>query len=107
MLALRQGAPAILLVASSCGQSTVGADYRSPAADAKLDAIVQSTRAGGDEDLPRIIEQLDSDDPAVRMSAESALLQLTGERRGYRHYDSKQDRDAAIERWTTDGATDG
>lgn len=99
MLALRQGAPALLLVASSCGPSTAEADYRSSSGNSKLEAIVESAREGDEADLTRLVEQLDSDDPVVRMAAATTLEQLTGKTFGYRHFDSEEERRAAIRLW--------
>jgi hypothetical protein len=65
----------------------------------KLYAI---TRAGQQKDasaIPDLIQQLDSDDAAVRMYAIGALHRITGERKGYVYYAPQADRDAAIERW--------
>lgn len=65
----------------------------------KLYAI---TRAGQRQDasaIPNLIQQLDSDDAAVRMYAIGALHRITGERKGYVYYAPQTDRDAAIERW--------
>ncbi|MAE63080.1 MAG: hypothetical protein CMJ18_02305 [Phycisphaeraceae bacterium] len=66
----------------------------------KLYAIV---RAGSDADhdsIPHLIEQLDHDDPAVRMFAIVALERITGDRLGYNPYAPLHGRRAAVERWT-------
>jgi HEAT repeat protein len=74
-----------------------GFDAANPAA--KLYAI---QRAGLREDrskIPQLIEQLDSDDPAVRLFAIEALERMTGERRGYKPYDPPHRRAEAVDRW--------
>ena len=48
---------------------------------------------------PLIVEQLDSDDPAVRLIAIAALEKLTGETYGYHYDDPPFLREPAIERW--------
>ena len=47
----------------------------------------------------QLVEQLNSDDAAVRFTAIMTLKQLTGETYGYRIGDSSAVRAAAIERW--------
>jgi hypothetical protein len=74
-----------------------GFDAANPAA--KLYAI---QRAGLREDrskIPQLVEQLDSDDPAVRLFAIEALERITGETRGYKPYDPPHRRTQAIDRW--------
>ena len=98
---MRHGAlllPACLLCAS-CGASTAEADFRSPASSAKLDAITEAARRDDRGDVARLVEQLDSVDPAVRMTAQEALLRLTGTTHGYRYDDPLPERQAAIRRW--------
>ncbi len=46
-----------------------------------------------------LIESLASDDPAVRLYANQALVRLSGQDFGYRAYDDDSSRQAAIERW--------
>ncbi len=61
------------------------------------------TRAGEDRNpaaIPQLVAKLDSDDPAVRMLAIVALERITGARLGYNPYDSGEDRQPAIDRWT-------
>lgn len=50
-------------------------------------------------DIPELIEQLDSSDPAVRMFAAEALQALTGETLGYQFSDPELDRRDATDRW--------
>ncbi len=52
------------------------------------------------EDLAALIEQLDSDDPAVRMLAHDRLESLTGEDFGFRYDDRPDLREEAVERWS-------
>ena len=47
---------------------------------------------------PLIVEQLDSDDPAVRFMAIAALKKLTGETYGYHYEDPPSLREPAIPR---------
>ncbi len=88
-------------VATSCATSSLAGGLDSPVPAARLRAIEQA-RAGGDRSpatLRRLIEQLDSDDAAVRLVAITALEELTGETYGYRHDDPVAARRAAVARW--------
>lgn len=74
-----------------------GFNSRDPAA--KLYAI---QRAGEQRDrsaIPHLIEQLNSDDEAVRMFAIIALEKITGTRLGYSPYDPAWKREPAVKRW--------
>ncbi|MFA7235331.1 MAG: HEAT repeat domain-containing protein [Phycisphaeraceae bacterium] len=74
-----------------------GFDSRDPAA--KLYAI---QRAGEQRDrsaIPHLIEQLNSDDEAVRMFAIIALEKITGTRLGYSPYDPAWKREPAVGEW--------
>ena len=62
-------------------------------------AIEYATAQGDPAAIKDLIEELDSDDPAVRYMAISALERLTGQTYGYRHYDSVMQRRDAIARW--------
>ena len=64
-----------------------------------FDRIERAMRTSDRSAIPKIIQQLDSDDPAVRLLAISALERLTGETRGYRYDDPRYLRDSAIHRW--------
>jgi len=74
-----------------------GFDSAQPAA--KLYAIRRAGAARNSDAVPKLIEQLDSDDPAVRMFAIEALARITGERRGYGPYAPPYERDMAVARW--------
>ncbi len=91
----------LLLLLCSCGPAMTegGFDAASPAA--RSHAIEQAARAGDLDAVPKIVEQLDADDPAIRMLAIDALHRLTGETYGFHHYDPPHERHAAIQRWVT------
>ena len=89
---------AALMVACTPRAREGGFHAADPAA--KLYAI---HRAGDRRDagaVPDLIEQLDHDDPAVRMLAIGALERITGERHGYDPSAPPAARRAAIEQWT-------
>lgn len=74
-----------------------------------LYAIQEAGESGDRSKLPRLVESLENDDPAVRMMAMVALENITGERLGYRPYASSVKRAPAVARWQDvirQGATD-
>jgi hypothetical protein len=88
-----------VLLAGACTAPTTRADFDSPHPTASLHAI---ERAGAERDrtaTASLVEQLDSDDPMVRMLALEALLRIEGETHGYWHGDPPHVRRAAIEQW--------
>ena len=83
----------------SCGQPAISGGFDSPMSAARLHALGKAARTGDRSDIKRIVELLDSDDAAVRLLAISTLERLTGETFGYRHYDSRSEREASIQQW--------
>ncbi len=67
----------------------------------KLYAIRRAGQGRDPSMIGGLVEQLDSDDPVVRMMAIVALSRITGTRMGYNPYASLVDRRAAIETWVT------
>jgi HEAT repeat protein len=86
-------------VLGACAPPASKGGFDSPDPAAKLYAIERAMKRGDQAAVPRIVEQLDSDDPAVRMLAISALEKLTGETRGYRYDDPPYVRQDAVRRW--------
>jgi HEAT repeat protein len=83
----------------SCGPAASEGGFDSANSSAKLYAIEQAVRDGDRSAIRRIVEQLDSDDPAVRFIAIATLQRLTGETYGYRDFDPEPVRREAIQRW--------
>lgn len=86
---------ASVAAAGGCG-TAVAPSFSDPTPEARIGAIAAS-EAG--PDLARIVENLSSDDAAVRMAAIGKLRRRTGETLGYRFDDPWPDRQAAIDRW--------
>ena len=57
-------------------------------------AAAKSRRA-----IVALVKRLYDEDPAIRLSAISALEDITGETMGYRSYESEVKRAAAVKRW--------
>lgn len=93
------GVLAICTALMSCGPAATSGGFDSPNPAAKMYAIESAARQGDRSAVRRIVEQLDSDDPAVRSLAIAALQRLTGETFGYRDFDPPDQRRLAIQRW--------
>lgn len=81
-----------------CG-TTVGGSFEDPTPQARIEAIERACASGDPAALPRIVENLASDDAAVRLAAIGALRRMTGEELGYRFDAPEIERRAAIDRW--------
>jgi hypothetical protein len=71
----------------------------SDSAPIAIPAIKAAAKDDNRRAIPRLIEFLDSHDPAIRFAAISALQHLTGEDLGYRYYACESDRRASVARW--------
>jgi hypothetical protein len=67
--------------------------------DVKIPAIQQAVRTKDKKAVPVLVNDLDSDDPAVRFYAIEALRRLTGDTMGYNYYEDEDVRKPAVERW--------
>jgi len=82
-----------------CTPRATEAEFDSANPAAKLYAIQKAGQKRDADKIPALIEQLNSDDPAVRMYAIIALEKITGTRLNYSPYDPPWRRANAIERW--------
>ena len=98
---IRRVAPLIILplLTFSCAPPAREGGFESRNSAAKMYAMEQAVIAGDRNAAKDIVEQLDSDDPAVRMMAIESLQRLTGKTLGYDHSASRAERREAIERW--------
>ena len=91
---------AAALLLGACAPSATEAKFDSPHSSSRLYAIENAMQRGDTTAVPQIVEQLDSDDPVVRMMAIEALKVLNdGETYDYRFDDPHLQRQAAIRRW--------
>ncbi len=65
----------------------------------RIAAIHDAARSGDRELLPLLVERLSDAHDEVSFFAIIALRKRTGKTFGYRYYDSREDRQQAIERW--------
>ncbi|MHC5005637.1 MAG: hypothetical protein ACYTJ0_21260 [Planctomycetota bacterium] len=98
----RRGALAAVLTVpatASCGPPDL-TQYTSDVAPAeKVRRAAASAEDRDPESLRWIVEQLDSDDPVVRLTAITALERRTGETHGYRYDAPAREREPAVRRW--------
>lgn len=99
MIALRIIIPFGALLLVSCGASPTAGGFDAANPAARSQAILTAVVKGDLSAISRIVEQLDADDPAIRMIAIEALQRLTGETYGYKHYDPAYVRREAIAKW--------
>jgi hypothetical protein len=87
-------------LAGACTAPATEADFDSAVPAARLQAIERAAVQRDETATIQLLEQLDSDDPAVRMLALEALKRLDDDTHGYWFADPPYERRAAIERWT-------
>ncbi len=91
--------PFLAIAVHSCGPPATSGGFNSANPASKIYAIENAVRQDDRPAVKNIIEQLDSDDQAVRAVAIAALKRMTGETFGYRDFDPPDERRAAIDRW--------
>ncbi len=96
LIALVLGAIALL---PGCAPAASTGGFHSPNPASKLYAIRMAGETRDRTAIPQLVEQLDSDDPAVRVFAINALERITNQRLGYNPYVDEVDRRSAIEAW--------
>ena len=95
-----------VLLGTGCGTPPpVEADFDGREPASRMAAIAVAARSNDLDAVPRLVEQLDSGDPAVRMAAAQALKRITGETYDFEHDGTPADRGEAVDRWVD--AVDG
>jgi hypothetical protein len=90
----------ILTFASAgCSEPTGPRVVANPDVAVKVPAIKEAVLERDRSEIPAMIDELNSDDPAVRLYAIEGLRRLTNETFGYRYYDDEERRKTAIHRW--------
>jgi HEAT repeat protein len=68
--------------------------------DAQVRAMKRAVRQHDPAAAPLLVDELDSEDPAVRFYAIEALQRITGDRLGYDYSEDRPEkRKAAVDRW--------
>ena len=84
-----------LLILSGCGTpSAASADSMD-----RIQALQAMGQSGHEQDVPKMLPSLASDDPLVRWTAQRALVTLTGTTNGYDWAAPRADRESAIGAW--------
>lgn len=89
----------VMMATGACSAPPPAGDFSAADTASVIRSIETVVRDRDTSKLRKIVEQLDSDDPAVRLVAISALHTLTGETCGYHYDDPPSFRQPAIERW--------
>lgn len=74
-----------------------GLDDPDPAV--RIRAIRLEAERGRQANLPRLVEQLEDDDPAVRLAATESLRRLTGQTHGFVWFQEPSRQTAAVNAW--------
>jgi len=83
----------------SCTAPQPAPNIADPDPQVKIAGIRQAVAQGDRTSLPGLVQQLDSDDAAVRFYAQQALERLAGERFGYEYYLDEDERKPSLARW--------
>ena len=91
-------AAGVALATAACGRS-LPRSVGDPDPAAKIPGMTDAVADRDLSDLDRLIEDLESDDPAVRFYAIEALERLTGEANGYSYYADEDARRQGVRNW--------
>ena len=94
---MRPAALFLLVLILGCGPR--GRGLADPDITFKAPAIRQAVAQDEKAVIPRLVQDLDNDDAAVRFYAIEGLRRLTGRTFDYHYYEDLADRRPAIERW--------
>lgn len=72
---------------------------KSDSAPSAVPAIKEAADRNDRTAIPRLIDDLDDTDPAIRFAAITALQKMTGQTFDYNYYDDMEDRQPAVDRW--------
>ena len=89
---------AVSLLVGGCfspDPKSLGSDAAPSAIPAIKDAADRNDRSA----IPRLVQDLDDHDSAIRFAAISALKRMTGQDFGFKYYDSEWNRRSAVQRW--------
>jgi hypothetical protein len=87
------------MAVSGCSEPTGPKTVKSKDLDVKIPAMKHAVETKDQSAVPELVRDLDSDDPAVRLYSIQSLQRLTGEDFGYRYYDDREARKAALAKW--------
>jgi hypothetical protein len=94
--------PGIIILAGLCFSGCYAPDPISLSSDSAPSAIPAIKIASDKDDraaIPRLVQDLNDNDSAIRFAAINALRKITGQSFGYRYYDDEFTRRPALQRW--------
>lgn len=94
-----RGATVAAVLAGLAACATPPRGFDSPVPSARVAAIVDAAARKDRAAVPRLIECLTSDDPAVRLAAIRALERITGQTLGYEHAAAEWRRREMVRSW--------
>jgi len=90
---------ALAAVGWSCTAPRPAPNIADPDPQVKIAGIKEAAARHDRAAVPALVEELNSDDPAVRLYAQQALEEITGEGFGYQFYLDEEERKAPLARW--------
>jgi hypothetical protein len=90
---------AVVLAGAGCQDPRGPVSITSDDPDLKIQAMKQDAVHPRQADTPKLVESLQSDDPAIRFYAVQALRRITHDDFGYRFYDDDDQRAPATAKW--------
>lgn len=96
---MRAASLALAAATCACARSRPAAVVTHPDPTVKIPAIKASVESGDMTAIRQLIEDLESDDPAVRFFAISGLERLTQETFDYQYFVDEEERAPAVEKW--------
>jgi len=96
---IRLSLSALIVALCGCGPAASEGGFDSANSAARMYAIEYAARDGDRTAIPKLVEQLNADDEAVRALAIASLQRLTSQTKGYRDYDPIELRRDAVARW--------
>jgi hypothetical protein len=90
---------AALLLCAGCQAPRGPVDIHSDDPDLKIIAIQRAAATNNKQDIAPMVDELNSEDPAMRFYSIEALRRLTHDDLGYRYYEDDEQRAPAIARW--------
>jgi hypothetical protein len=89
----------VLAAVAGCQTPRGPVSVNSDDPDLQIQAMEQDAGDKNSTDIPKMVADLQSDDPAIRFYAIQALRRLTHDDFGYRFYEDEDHRKAALARW--------
>jgi len=90
---------ALAILQTDCQEPRGPLSVKSDDPTLAIPAIKQDVQKHDTNDIPRMVKDLNDDDPAIRFYAIEGLFRLTGDTFGYYYYNDENQRRPALNRW--------